>query len=85
MKPEGKYKPPKNVKWTIKLHRHLFKPPYPVRIACPACRHWWMSVNAGSIEVENGHGMNYNEVLPNNVWMRIQHQCGVWVTFYWSE
>jgi len=74
----------KNAKWFMKIHRRLINPPYPVRIACPACTHWLIEVNADLIEIDNGFGLPPSELKAIDVWMRIKHTCGAKITLYWK-
>lgn len=74
-----------NARYFMKIHRRLIKPPYPVKIACPACGRWFIEVNADTIEVTNDHGLPYREVKADDVWQKIKHNCGTTIVLYWNS
>lgn len=75
----------KHAKWIIKLHRHLFRPPHPTLIPCPACGKWFMKANATTVEIENGFGFQQSELVARDAWTQHKHACGAKITVYWSE
>jgi hypothetical protein len=69
--------------WSLKIHQRLIKPPYPVYIACPACGHKLISVNADMIEISNDFGLPWSEIKSFYKWQQIKHSCGSKINMIW--
>lgn len=75
-----------NVKWFVKIHRRLIKPPYPTMIHCPNCGGKLIEVSSDMIEVDNYEGVKYIDINAKDVWQRIKHKaCGAKITLYWKD
>lgn len=75
-----------NVKWFIKLHRRLIKPPYPTMLHCPNCGGPLIEVNSDMVEVSNDPGMPKQQLTAKDAWSRIKHyKCGAMIVLYWKD
>jgi hypothetical protein len=74
----------KRARYFIKLHRRLMKPPYPVKIMCPACGHPFIRVNSDLIEIVNNAGLLESELTAQDAWSEQKHGCGAKITLYWK-
>jgi hypothetical protein len=75
----------KNTRWFIKLHRRLIKPPYPIKVHCPACGHPFMKVNSDLIEISNNFGLSEMDLKAVDAWSQHKHTCGAKITLYWKS
>lgn len=75
-----------NVRWFIKIHRRLIRPPYPTMIHCPNCGGKLIEVNSDMIEVDNDFGIAPQELTAKDTWSRLKHgRCGAKITLYWKD
>lgn len=74
----------KGARYFIKVHRRLIKPPYPVKIFCPACGHSLIKVNSDLIEISNSFGLKEEELTATDCWSEQKHTCGAKVALYWK-
>lgn len=75
----------KSARWFMTVHRRLIRPPYPVRIYCPACGHPFCEINAELMEISNHFGLPPEELKAPDAWSQHKHTCGAKITLYWKS
>lgn len=75
-----------NMKWFMRIHRRLIRPPYPTKIYCPNCGRPFIKVSSDMVEVTNDLGLSFSDLTARDVWAQVKHQsCGAIITLFWKE